>query len=248
MSPPSPPHSSLACTHTVLTPRPHPHPLNCRYLDVDAAPAFGKSAFLPQAAAVLVAGAALSFDVPFALFIQTLAFVALNKVYDWPPTPRSLHRFLPSAPPPPPPSTSYTVQYFVWFFSFLPLALARLPLHSSPRPRALLPSLVFAGTQNVCSVLRLLPVCDRVHRAVAAWAAAQGLWLSQAYLLEFKGDTAHYRVTPCCVHVSCLCCCLYIDGLQVWLCSLALLGAHTLLALVFLFWHRGAGKAPKNKL
>jgi hypothetical protein len=53
-----------------------------RYLDVAAAPSFGKSAFLPQAAAVLVAGAALSSDVPFALFIQTLAFVALNKVYE----------------------------------------------------------------------------------------------------------------------------------------------------------------------
>jgi hypothetical protein len=50
-------------------------------LDVASAPAFGKSSFLPQAAAVLVAGVSLSFDVSFALFIQTLAFVALNKVY-----------------------------------------------------------------------------------------------------------------------------------------------------------------------
>jgi hypothetical protein len=53
-----------------------------RYLDVSSAPIFGKFAFLPQAAAVVAAGAALSFDVPFALFIQTLAFVALNKVYE----------------------------------------------------------------------------------------------------------------------------------------------------------------------
>ena len=57
-----------------------PHPAT-RYLDVAAASSFGKSAFLPQAAAVVVAGAALSSDVPFALFVQTLAFVALNKVY-----------------------------------------------------------------------------------------------------------------------------------------------------------------------
>jgi hypothetical protein len=57
------------------------HPTT-RYLDVASAPSFGKSAFLPQAAAVFVAGAALSSDVPFALFIQTLAFVALNKVYE----------------------------------------------------------------------------------------------------------------------------------------------------------------------
>jgi hypothetical protein len=40
---------------------------------------------------------------------------------------------------------SYTVQYFVWFFSFLPLALSRLPLHHNPRPRSLVPSLLVAG-------------------------------------------------------------------------------------------------------
>jgi len=34
----------------------------------------------------------------------------------------------------------------------------------------------------------------------------------------------------------------------VWLCSLALLAAHTLLALVFLYWQRGAGKAAKDKV
>lgn len=156
---------------------PHFFPM---YLDVTSAAAFGKSAFLPQAAAVVAAGVALSSDVPFALFIQTLVFVALNKVY--------------------------TVQYFVWFFSFLPLALSRLPLHAKPRPFFLIPSLVVA---------------------VALWAAAQGSWLHQAYHLEFKGDAVHYSV---------------------WACGLALLAAHTVLALVFLFWYRGTSRGSREKL
>ena len=44
----------------------------------------------------------------------------------------------------------YTVQYFVWFFSFLPLALARLPLQQ--RPRYLAPSLIVAGEQLHCTL------------------------------------------------------------------------------------------------
>lgn len=114
-----------------------------RYLDVAAAPSFGKSAFLPQAAAVLVAGAALSSDVPFALFIQTLAFVALNKVYENASLfCFSFRRFISHTHCC---VCSYTVQYFVWFFSFLPLALSRLPLHHNPRPRNLVSSLLVAG-------------------------------------------------------------------------------------------------------
>ena len=80
---------SCACVHILL--RPHhlcviqnTHSLMTRYLDVEAAPSFGKAAFLPQAAAVIAAGAGLCSDVPFALFVQTLAFVALNKVYALP--------------------------------------------------------------------------------------------------------------------------------------------------------------------
>jgi hypothetical protein len=33
----------------------------------------------------------------------------------------------------------------------------------------------------------------------------------------------------------------------VWLCSLALLAAHTLLALVFLLWRRGTGCGSKHR-
>jgi hypothetical protein len=35
---------------------------------------------------------------------------------------------------------------------------------------------------------------------------------------------------------------------QVWGSGLALLGAHTLLALVFLYWYRGAASAAKGNL
>lgn len=85
----------------------------------------------------------------------------------------------------------YTVQYFVWFFSFLPLALARLPLQQ--RPRFLAPSLIIAGEQLHCT-LNPNPGVTRDVAAVAAWAAAQGGWLSQAYLLEFEGRASHYTV------------------------------------------------------
>jgi hypothetical protein len=53
---------------------------------------------------------------------------------------------------------SYTVQYFVWFFSFLPLALARLPLHASPRPNHITLSLVVAGKQPATQSHSSLPL------------------------------------------------------------------------------------------
>jgi hypothetical protein len=153
-----------------------------------------------------------------------------------------------ATPPPPlplstpalhPPACSYTVQYFVWFFSFLPLALARLPLNANPRHRTLLPSLVLAGKRSCCTHRSSHPAA-----AVAVWAAAQGSWLSQAYLLEFRGEAVHHTVLQLLLlspHAAC-------DAVQVWVCGLALLGAHALLALVFLFWHRGAGRDAKQKV
>ena len=48
-------------------------------------------------------------------------------------------------------------------------------------------------------------------------------------------------------HCARACACA-LSALQVWLCSLALLAAHTLLAHVFLFWHHGTGKATKDKM
>jgi GPI mannosyltransferase 1 subunit M len=96
--------------------------------------------FLPQ----LVALAALTIrfsqrDLPFALFGMTVAFVAFNKVS--------------------------TVQYFVWYFSLLPLIVSRL---------------------NVS-------VKDAVV-VFGFWAGSQALWLGMAFLLEFKSRNTFFAI------------------------------------------------------
>jgi hypothetical protein len=95
----------------------------------------GLTAFIPQLVLLL----ALTYryaaeDIGTCICLQTVAFVALNKVS--------------------------TVQYWVWYFALVPLCLAR---------------------------------CGRVHvlwwvAVCTCWAAAVGLWLSQAYRLEMLGD------------------------------------------------------------
>lgn len=73
------------------------------------------------------------YDVNFCLFCQTLVFVTFNKVV--------------------------TAQYFLWYFSLLPL---------------ILPSLKFSKKDVFVGCL--------------LWSFAQGSWLLPAYLLEFKGN------------------------------------------------------------
>jgi len=91
--------------------------------------------FLPQL--ILLITFSLKFtniyEVNFCLFCQTLVFVTFNKVV--------------------------TAQYFLWYFSLLPLVLPSLRVSKKD---------LLLGT--------------------ALWAFAQGSWLLPAYLLEFKGN------------------------------------------------------------
>ena len=91
--------------------------------------------FLPQAILLLLLAYRFNniYDVNFCLFCQTLVFVTFNKVV--------------------------TAQYFLWYFSLLPL---------------ILPSLNFSKKDIFLGVL--------------LWGFAQGSWLLPAYLLEFKGN------------------------------------------------------------
>jgi len=93
-------------------------------------------AFFPQLGLALALAWAFRRHLPFAWLLQTLAFVALNKVS--------------------------TAQYFVWYFSLLPLVLPALPA----RPPAGLAA------------------------AAAAWVATQLHWLGWGYALEFGGARA----------------------------------------------------------
>jgi GPI mannosyltransferase 1 subunit M len=92
------------------------------------------SSMLPMLLVVSFLGVTYAQDLPFALFIQTLAFVAFNKVC--------------------------TAQYFVWWFTLLPLVLPSLM--QSTKRGSLVISLVF-------------------------WLIAQLHWLAWAYALEFQG-------------------------------------------------------------
>ncbi|KAK9824503.1 hypothetical protein WJX72_010922 [[Myrmecia] bisecta] len=92
-------------------------------------------AFVTQLLSTAVIGVKLADHLPFCLMLQSLAFVAFNKVC--------------------------TSQYFVWYLSFMPLALPWL-LQSPKR--------------------------GRVMAATAAWAITQAHWLAWAYLLEFQGQ------------------------------------------------------------
>lgn len=97
----------------------------------------GRGAFAAQGAVLLALAVGLHTELPLCWLVQTLAFVALNKVC--------------------------TAQYFVWFFSLLPLALLRAPW---PPPNELVV-------------------------AAAAWVVTQLHWLAWGYALEFQGAGAH---------------------------------------------------------
>lgn len=101
-------------------------------------PLFG---FVPQLAATAYIGFAVGGkDLIAALTLQTMAFVALNKVC--------------------------TSQYFMWFIWFLPL---------------LAPHLSFSGGKREIVALTVI------------WVGAQAIWLSQAFLLEFKAMDTYVR-------------------------------------------------------
>ncbi|GAV67843.1 Mannosyl_trans domain-containing protein [Cephalotus follicularis] len=93
--------------------------------------------FLPQFILQLVVIFCFAQDLPFCLFVQTVAFITFNKVI--------------------------TAQYFVWFFSLLPLILPWTKMKLK--------------WEGLCCIL--------------LWMGAQIHWLMWGYLLEFK-DTAPY--------------------------------------------------------
>jgi phosphatidylinositol glycan class M len=94
-------------------------------------------AALPQFALLLVLSVSLHADLPLCWLLQTWAFVAFNKVS--------------------------TAQYFVWYLSFLPIALQRVPW----------------------------PLPQRLQVAGVAWTVTQLHWLLWGYLLEFEGRGVH---------------------------------------------------------
>lgn len=94
-------------------------------------------AVVPQAALLLVLALALHTNQPLCWLLQTMAFVAFNKVS--------------------------TAQYFVWYYSLMPVALQRVHW---PIPRAL----QVAGT---------------------VWVVTQLHWLFWGYMLEFEGHGVH---------------------------------------------------------
>ncbi|XP_050873079.1 GPI mannosyltransferase 1 isoform X2 [Lathyrus oleraceus] len=96
--------------------------------------------FLPQFLVQLVLIFSFAQDLPFCLFVQTVSFVAFNKVI--------------------------TAQYFVWFFSLLPLILPWSKM-----------KLKWGGLS--CILL---------------WIGAQTHWLMWGYLLEFKGKNVFLQL------------------------------------------------------
>ncbi|KAA8547560.1 hypothetical protein F0562_003989 [Nyssa sinensis] len=89
--------------------------------------------FLPQIIVQLALIFRFAQDLPFCFFVQTVAFVAFNKVI--------------------------TAQYFVWFFSLLPLILPWCNI-----------KLKWEGLSYIL-----------------LWMGAQAHWLMWGYMLEFKG-------------------------------------------------------------
>ncbi|XP_024519444.1 GPI mannosyltransferase 1-like [Selaginella moellendorffii] len=98
------------------------------------------ASFAPQMLVQTVFAAAYHDDLPLCLFAQTAAFVAFNKVV--------------------------TAQYFVWFFSLLPLVLP-------------FTGLKFFWGGSLC---------------IGVWTLSQLHWLAWAYLLEFKGRNVFFQL------------------------------------------------------
>ena len=115
---------------------------------------------LPQLSVVLAVGIRYARrHLPFCLFLQTMGFVAFNKVC--------------------------TAQYFVWYFCLLPLALPDvLGLANTSGGKQKNGSGSGSGSVSVGDRgLRL----GRLRAAAAAWLVSQVHWLAWAYGLEFLG-------------------------------------------------------------
>jgi len=123
-------------------------------------------AMLPQLAVVVLVGIKYARDLPFCLFLQTLGFVAFNKVC--------------------------TAQYFVWYFCLMPLAVPGSGLLRTPggggggggggRGRN-----VGCSTGDTSRQEGGIGSLPRIWASVVVWLLAQIQWLSVAYLLEFCG-------------------------------------------------------------
>jgi len=121
----------------------------------------------PQVAVVAALGVVAARDLPAALFLQTLGFVAFNAVV--------------------------TAQYFVWYFSLAPLALpnalrtrgdARREKKSGKGGKT--PFLPREDEDEEPPRSSSEPKWAAA-RACGAWQAAQAAWLAAAFSLEFRG-------------------------------------------------------------
>jgi len=121
----------------------------------------------PQVAVVAALGVVAARDLPAALFLQTLGFVAFNAVV--------------------------TAQYFVWYFSLAPLALpnalrtrgdARREKKSGKGGKT--PFLPREDEDEEPPRSSSEPKWAAA-RACGAWQAAQAAWLAAAFGLEFRG-------------------------------------------------------------
>lgn len=117
----------------------------------------GQFAMLPQMALVLALALMVHGNQPLCWLLQTIAFVAFNKVS--------------------------TAQYFVWYYSLLPVSLQCVPW---PLPKDL-------------------------KTAGISWVLAQLHWLFWAYLLEFEGCGVHLMLWVACVlFLIANCACLWV--------------------------------------
>ncbi|KAG8708448.1 GPI mannosyltransferase 1 [Ceratobasidium sp. 394] len=126
--------------------------------------------FLPQMMLCAMAGLTLGKkDLPFAWFVQTMAFVTFNKVC--------------------------TSQYFMWYLWFLPLVLPRMNISAK---RASLIGVIWVASQALwlSAAFRLELLGESVYLWV--WAASVAFLLSNGFVLgeilkTFKFDTTQSK-------------------------------------------------------
>ena len=108
--------------------------------------------FLPQVILLIVVSLKFNriHDINFAMFCQTLIFVTFNKVV--------------------------TAQYFLWYFSLLPLILPQLGFSKKD---------IILGNKYFQLIIHFsIPILS----GGLLWGFAQSSWLLPAYMLEFKGN------------------------------------------------------------